>query len=86
MKPIEPGCLAVIVGGNPNFNGRVVTPVRFIGKLDYFPEPDQWLCDAEWTIPTGVMPYCPERSLLRIDGFEEPEETEALEAIGVEHG
>lgn len=77
MKPIEPGCLAIVInlfGDDADMNRKVVKVVEFVGK----PDPDQYrkidplqwmvLPDEYWEInwqgATGVIR---EKHLMRID-------------------
>ena len=81
MKPIEPGCLAMVIGGDQEGvdAGKVVTVVRFIGSDGPLGHQDLWEVDKalSWRSTLGgdyLRRACPERFLIRIDGFEETEE------------
>lgn len=73
LKPIEPGCLAVVVGYEPEV-GTVVHVIRFIGKMEDWVESDMWEVDRplytlyEDDTYGGHWPFRSAKSLLRIDG------------------
>ncbi len=71
MKPIQPGCLAIVTGANFHTEtiGEVVTCVRRADERDPFALPGSWVLDSE-------PQYCQERFLMRIDGGEDEGVTE----------
>jgi hypothetical protein len=76
VKPIEPGCLAIVInlfGDDADMNGKVVKVVDFVGKPDinrYGIDAMQWLVlpdeywEINWNGATGVIR---EKYLMRID-------------------
>jgi len=86
MKPIEEGCLAMIIG-HPNQNGAVVTVGKFIDRHPNISHVNLWEVDADiqyhYDFITTCFNICPESSLMRIDGeeFEEEEQVEELVLI-----
>lgn len=74
MKPIEPGCLAVVISGN-HFNvGKIVTVGKFIGNVPtYNTSGDLLGVDKEmiWIDDQGRQSrkfFAPGGKLMRIDG------------------
>ena len=83
QRPIEPGCLALVLSGDED-GGKVVQVIRrvielpkpvarnFLGMLIRLSPSDTW-----WEVDSLIMlysstwyakfPYCPEKYLLRID-------------------
>lgn len=59
MKPIETGCLAVVIGAHvPSNNGKVVTVGKYIGDVAEFNAPykkDHWAIDIELTTTKGAQ-------------------------------
>lgn len=87
MKPIETGCLAVVLGAYiSSNNGKVVTVGRYLGDIDYFEAPynkDHWEIDTAMITSTGFSTlHIPQFLLMRIDGdvFTD-EEIEELELV-----
>lgn len=92
MKPIEPGCLAVVIGDIPEINnGKLVVVGNFIGAIEDFTEEDgpYWEVDiplavvAQGDIVSRYANVCAERCLLRIDGenFEHERIADELEEL-----
>lgn len=81
MKPIEEGCLAIIVKGaqNPKYEtniGKVVTVGKFIGDKKGF-QPDLWEVDISIQYESGAKyNLCPEYTMERIDDEDIYEESE----------
>jgi len=81
MKPIEPGCLAMIVScGVREDLGKTVVVGNYIGKPNIKISNDPRLHQC-WEVSPPVAwiiggsrvkrrPVCPEAALLRIDGYE----------------
>lgn len=73
MKPIEPGCKAMIVKSAVPANlGKVVTVVRYLGKVPGFNLSDRWQV-AERIIRSKrglIVDHTNESKLIRIDGFD----------------
>lgn len=93
-KPIEPGCLAVVIGDVPHTNnGKFVVVGNFLGLLEDFSEEDgpYWEVDTPLAVVSEyddsvVERYAnvaAERCLLRIDGedFEHEWIAEELEEL-----
>lgn len=82
MKPIEPGCLCVIIRSHFGNNGMCVTAVRKLPPFsEGWNEPDIWEIDRPIRIKTLGGEFIrdssiPEYGLLPIDGHEETEEIE----------
>lgn len=74
MKPIEPGCLAIVTGTNfhPECIGEVVICIRKADHRDPWALPGSWLLDSD-------PEYCQERFLLRIDGGEDEAITQSAD-------
>lgn len=84
LKPIEPGCLAVIIESVAGNTGKVVTPLRRIPDPvgfeqggDYW-ELDQplscvWVYDDGHTEEIEGHPFCRAAHMMRIDGHTEDE-------------
>lgn len=79
MKPIEPGCLAILTKSSRGLEGRVVTVLRRVEERGYILEPNGAMHKPEdavwWAIDIGE--HCStgdwmamEKNLLRIDGGE----------------
>lgn len=81
MKPIEEGCMAVIVGtkqkeGNRNNVGKIVNVGKFIGYIPGFRE-DLWEVDIPILFTSGEEHmFCPEWGLERIDDEDTTEDSE----------
>lgn len=83
---IEPGCLAVVINSKYN-EDRYVTPMKFIGKLEYWLDTDLWEVEEELDVEfvteitlNGVMNtstqlqkthYISAKQLRRLDNFNE---------------
>lgn len=91
-KPIEPGCLAVVIGDVPyTNNGKFVVVGNFLGFPEDFSEEDgpYWEVDTPLAVVACgdiVKEYanvCAERCLLRIDGenFEHERIADELEEL-----
>lgn len=80
LKPIEPGCLALITQSYAGNAGRVVRVVKFLGAVEDFKDDrDRWQIDT-W-IKTTWGESCnhhPERYLMRIDGEDFSHEEEEV--------
>ena len=81
MKPIEAGCLAVVVSGCDQAVGSIVTVVRFVGALDGHDrvwEVDRALPanDSLGRFDGRMTKMATEQCLLRIDGYWETEDVE----------
>jgi hypothetical protein len=98
MKPIEPGCLAVIIRSRAGNEGKVVRCLEYLGDIPA-PNPygcmdsknhDHWLVDKmlnRVSYNTGKIhtraPYASEHNLMRIDGYDEEEQV-ASKAVEVD--
>ena len=72
MKPIDPGCLAMVV--NCNQFGKTGTVGNFIGSSSGFLGNDWWEFSTPlMTIHGNIVNMCSESKLRRIDGYEEEE-------------
>ena len=78
MKPIEPGCLALIINAPANriqFAGKIVKVVRFIGESpakNALPRNDYWEVEAiDFILPDEFAPHASESVLMRIDPDDE---------------
>lgn len=81
MKPIEPGCMAWTYNcWNPANNGKVVKCIKFIGKVDGWEYKDRWEIDTKmYSVLTNEEHYhTSERTLLRIDGYEDDKRIEEI--------
>lgn len=77
MKPIEEGCLAIVIGSGVNENnGICVTVGKFLGKKKNFRAERLWEVDKPLVyriffqgdfICFSKESVCPEKNLLRID-------------------
>lgn len=89
LKPIEAGCLAVIIKAFvPENNGKVVRVGKFLGDNPpvaddaHMPFPRCWEIDTVIPTDTGYLVKCaPEYNLLRIDGEDFSDETETEEEL-----
>lgn len=72
LKPIEEGCLAVIVGGHPEYQGRTVTVGKYLGASCHDNYPDHWIISI--TGSNGHEMSGPEKALLRIDDYQQTKE------------
>ncbi len=90
LKPIEAGCLAVIIKSRRGNEGRKVVALSFVGSLWGFHGDDFWSVDFDgrgvdafgYINPTGegvAMRLAREVDLLRIDGFTEESKAEQAE-------
>lgn len=85
MKPIEEGCLAIIINSIAGNNGICVTVGKFIGELPDYEYPDLWEVDKAlksidgWGVTYEGDRMCAERQLLRVDGEEFAEDKELME-------
>ena len=85
MKPIEAGCLAIIIFGEDS--GKIVTVGKYLGDIPFYDKfQDMWEIDipTSYSNPTEGSFYenfCPEQFLMRIDGgtFTEDKETMEIE-------
>lgn len=84
MKPIEEGCLAMVVkshGDGSNY-GKVGRVGKFIGGSSRLSYKDVWEFDAPQITTTRKIVYLQrEAYLMRIDGYEEEIKETALEEI-----
>lgn len=75
LKPIVPGCLAVIINADP-LTGTEVTALKFVGTDSRFLDSDLWEIDK--VLPAPQKGYksnlVPERYLMRIDPDEDAKE------------
>lgn len=87
LKPIEPGCLAVIIGARvPENNGKVVRVIEYVGDyVQNHPLMYRWRIDTKLraAVESGgeLFYYClidhvAECQLLRIDGEDFQEDVE----------
>lgn len=79
MKPIEVGCLALVLGHEfPVNDGKVVRAERYMGDplgVRYWAVSDD--LEYRWKhSPPDIHPFCPEHNMFRIDGYTETEEME----------
>lgn len=80
MKPIEKGCLAIVVRCGSDL-GAVVTVGEYIGKVLHWDGCNHWEVDKSMLSTKGNRVFhIDEYYLMRIDGYKE-EETEKLEAV-----
>jgi len=80
MKPIEAGCMAVIIRGH--FVGKEVHVLDFIGESQCDKGKDWWNVEPFADVPTSLCePIIRERSLMRIDGGEFETEQESKEKV-----
>lgn len=84
MKPIEPGCLAVVIGHEvPTNNGKVVKVLTLMGNALGIPT---WSINEKlkYCFPrqnkVEFYPFCAEPNLFRVDGFD----PDAEEATGLQ--
>lgn len=81
QKPIEPGCLAMIIGGCDEMTGSVVTVGEFVGGIEFnkngysysSDSKDWWDVDQKFNIKTSsgdfqVISSIREIYMMRIDG------------------
>lgn len=83
LKPIEPGCLAVIIRSDAGNEGKVVRVLKYIGKIKGFAGADYWETDTPINSTIGEMfRLSRESCMMRIDGedfsHEEREEAEEI--------
>jgi hypothetical protein len=86
LKPIETGCLAVVIKSIAGNAGKVVRVGNYIGQVEGFDLPDHWETDIALntlypsTGKRSLSKHCSAHILLRIDGGDfEKEKNEALE-------
>lgn len=96
MKPIEPGCLCLVVGcyEHPEDLGKSVTAIRYLPPGDHFtPEVNGWCEGNSWLCQSpeitsrpggdgtkGFALYDP-KHLRRIDGHEPEQATEQKKEV-----
>ena len=95
-KPIEPGCMAIVINNHTSSNiGKIITVKKFIGNLDKlklsrwpFNGDDYWEVDQEiiftrkGTIERIIsIPYVREQNLDRIDTDELPTEIKVSKSV-----
>jgi len=85
MKPIEEGCLAIIVNDEDQINnGKIVRVGKFLGKVTCWSRARHWAVDRDIIYPKFIPPlvekHVDEFYLMRIDGeeFEDERETEKV--------
>ncbi len=87
MKPIAKGCLAVVIGGVDC--GTEVTVGKFLGEHPPCVGKDLWEVNKPMLfagVVTGrerLRYLCPERLLMRIDGYEKEQTTEREKEVVV---
>lgn len=77
LKPIEPGCLAVIIRSKAGNEGKVVRVGNYLGKVIGFGGDNRWEIDI--TLKTNLEKLCNhvrEEWLMRIDGEDFSHEVE----------
>ena len=71
LKPIEPGCLAILLSPDPRskFTGKIFRVIRFVGEYYPWPEKDHWEVSPHgWSPPKFInCPVASESILMRID-------------------
>lgn len=85
LKPIEEGCMAVIINSWAGNNGICVTVGKYLGYVKGKMYTDQWEIDRSLQTvsasgsPSGSYRCASERCLMRIDGgeFEEKKEQQS---------
>lgn len=83
LKPIEPGCLCLIIKSATGNHGRVTVIERVESPgFPCNPHRDWWRVDRDMLWTSGRWaPFCYEAMLMRIDGYDEQdaETTKELE-------
>lgn len=95
MKPIEPGCKALVVKAqNPDNIGKCVDVVRRVKAKEWIPEVGDFVLYAGWFAVGDVVSIgghvgivaCPDGWLIRIDGYDKEEGMETEEELVKEEG
>ena len=64
-RPIEPGCLAILLRYVPEWARAVNNPIQIIDKdLNFF---NHWVLDIENVVEPGKHVHTHERNLIRVD-------------------
>ena len=81
LKPIETGCMAIIIGGERGaYAGMQVRVGAFLGELEGWAGKRRWAIDKSLKSRYGdQVNHRQECNLLRIDGHDEKEVTKELE-------
>lgn len=94
MKPIEPGCLAVIIGGHPINVGKQVRVGNKTSHVGLFSGSIHWRIDRTveaWKedgtlyIPRRTYRRYAEKWLMRIDGYDEADNKVVSDEVSFEH-
>ncbi len=71
MKPLEPGCLAMIINSRIGNNGKVVTVGDFLGEVKTHVGTDFWEVSPGILTNRGrISHFGHESQLMRIDDFD----------------
>lgn len=85
MKPLEPGCLAIIINSRIGNNGKVVTVGNFLGHVKLYLGEDFWEVSPGILTDRGRISHVGHESqLMRIDDFngdDVKERTKELEGV-----
>lgn len=79
LKPIETGCLAIIIRSTAGNEGTVVTIGKFLGHVEGYAANNRWEID-KW-IPSNknkLINHVRENWMLRIDGEDFAKEDEEI--------
>lgn len=80
MKPIEPGCLALVVKSSAGNTGKTVRVSHFLGTVPELPTPkysNVWYVSPKLRSSRGEwLPYANESQLMRIDDMDFSDEVE----------
>lgn len=80
MKPIEKGCLALIVHSKAGHAGKTVTVGSYLGAVKGWYPDGRWEIDREVAGTNGEMKrHYPGKWLMRIDGYKEETKERELE-------
>jgi len=92
MKPIEAGCMAIVINSRAGNNGICLTVLEYIGEVAGYHRNDFWRTD---TLTKGIHRitkeagksdyYMSEFQLMRIDGGEFETEQESKEKVNETH-
>jgi hypothetical protein len=91
LKPIEPGCAAVIIN-DPDYEGQQVTVLEDFGRDEFARSDGTTYFDNVWKVDKTFLTWSgmktdhlPGRNLLRIDGHEPDEQDEEFARMVSNH-
>lgn len=95
MKPIEPGCKALVVKAqNPDNIGKCVDVVRRVKAKEWIPEAEAYTPYTGWVAVGDIVTVSghvgiasfPDGWLIRIDGYDKEDDLETEDELVKEEG